>query len=191
MKTPEEIFRFKAEYYSLLFQIAAKCGLVDQNTFDIQNHYFDDKYKTSHDVRYNSPFETMFKWLALYEDYPCVYRWELIPPYDECEIKEVINGLRDASNLNMPYVDMAATTTTNTLYVGKAEGCVWGRQIEHLGYHKKAQTHHGLHIHDWAQQRGLSFKLHVFVFPKECSHILELFEYALAKEYKPLIGSHK
>ena len=37
MKTTEDIFRINAEYYSNLFQLVAKCGIIDFNTFEIDS----------------------------------------------------------------------------------------------------------------------------------------------------------
>ena len=51
--------RFEKDTVDILEAAAGYIGIAS----DIVD--FDDKYKTSNDVRYNSPFETMFKWLAL------------------------------------------------------------------------------------------------------------------------------
>lgn len=188
-KEPIDLFKEKAAEYSKVCQEIVNSGIIAYKKFDVDSSMFMTMYKKEHDVRYNSPFESMFKWLIYYEDYPCLYRWELILPYDENEIKNAIISLKE-EGYNVPYVNPNAKAIEHTLYIGKVQSCIWGRQIEHLGYHKQNLIHHGLHLHDWAKDKKLKFKLHVFVFPKECVPLIETFEHELAKEYRPLIGSH-
>lgn len=190
MKKPIDLFKEKAANYSKVCQEIVNCGIIAYNKFDVDSRMYHPMYKKEHDVRYDTPFEPMFKWLTEYEIYPCLYRWELVPPYDGEKIKNVVISLKE-KGFNIPYVDTNAKTETDTLYIGKVQSCIWGRQIEHLGYHKQNQSHHGLHLHEWAKEMNLKLKLHVFVFPKECVSLIENFEHEFAKEYIPLIGSHR
>lgn len=188
-KEPIDLFKEKAKKYSEVCQEIVNHGVIAYKNFDVDSGMFDPLYKKDHDVRYDTPFEPMFKWLTEYENYPCLYRWELIPPYDGDKIKNEIISLKE-KGYNVPYVNPNAKAVEHTLYIGKVQSCIWGRQIEHLGYHKQNKSHHGLHLQEWAKDMTLKLKLHVFVFPKECLPLIETFEYEFAKEYKPLIGSH-
>ena len=79
MKTTEDIFRINAEYYSNLFQLVAKCGIIDFNTFEIDSQNLDSIY-ISTDVRAAKDFQEMFEWLKQYDAFPCLYRWEIVSP---------------------------------------------------------------------------------------------------------------
>ena len=190
VKEPIDLFKEKAAEYSKVCQVLVNCGIIAYKKFDVDSSMFHPMYKKEHDVRYDSPFEPMFKWLSEYENYPCLYRWKVIPPYDGEKIKNAVMS-QSEKGFNVPYVDTNAETETDTLYIGKVQSCIWGRQIEHLGYHKQNKSHHGLHLHEWVKDMNLKMELQVFVFPKECIPLIETFEHEFAKEYRPLIGSHK
>jgi len=197
MKTPEEIFIINAEYYSTLFQLVAKCGIVDTNTFEIKseslNHQYLPNLTDGIDVRTAAPFKDMFGWLKHYDAFPCLYRWEIISPDILSKelvetIKNEVKSIKENTTIQTPRTVKYAFPKDNTLYVGKSDNIV-SRIMNHLGYHEQTDQH-GLHLDMWAGNHKMVFKLHVYVFPQECKPIMELFERSLAEIHPSLIGTH-
>ena len=197
MKTPEEIFIINAEYYSTLFQLVAKCGIVDTNTFEIKseslNHQYLPNLTNGIDVRTAAPFKDMFGWLKHYDAFPCLYRWEIISPDILSKelvetIKNEVKSIKENTTIQTPRTVKYAFPKDNTLYVGKSDNIV-SRIMNHLGYHEQTDQH-GLHLDMWAGNHKMVFKLHVYVFPQECKPIMELFERSLAEIHPSLIGTH-
>lgn len=197
MKTPEELFKINAEYYSNLFQLVAKCGIVDVGTFEIKSDDFDSIYRPSQangvDVRTAEPFRDMFDWLKCYDAFLCLYRWEITSPtilYPETvnKIKQQLKDIKQTESAQTPRVVKAAFPKDNTLYVGKSENIV-SRIMNHLGYHEQINMH-GLHLDNWIKDFHLTLNLHVYVFPQECKPVMELFERSLAEIHPTLIGIH-
>lgn len=181
----QNFFRETAEQYCARFQQLAMIGIVEEMSFEIDSKDFDDKYKQKEDIRYAQSFQEMFSKLALVDTSPCLYRWEITPPYNANEIKEVVCRIPKYT----PRVLRSAVSGDNTLYVGKVQSHIVGRIIQHLGYHTKLASH-GLHLCEWAKEMRLKFKLHVIVLPKEVIGVEEIFEKELALKYEPLIGIH-
>ena len=184
----QDLFQFTADRYRALFYHLIQLGIVKEMSFLIDSKDFDDKYCDQEDVRDAAPFKDMFDQLMAWNGSPCLYRWEIISPYDSDEIKQAVENLPK----HTPHVSKNATTDDNTLYVGKSEGCIYGRIIEHLGYHRNKACH-GLQLHYWAKDMHLRFCLHVTVLQPDCLKepwVMEIFETALANEHKPLIGIH-
>ena len=129
----------------------------------------------------------MFDALTEVDNLPCLYRWEIISPYNEDNIKHAVGELHKFT----PRVLKKAKATDNTLYVGKVKKSIVGRIIQHLGYHRNSASH-GLQLNDWAKTMNLRFRLHVIVLPDndEIRCVEEIFEAELARKYKPLIGTH-
>lgn len=197
MKTPEEIFIINAEYYSTLFQLVVKCGIVDTNTFEIKseslNHQYLPNLTDGIDVRTAAPFKDMFGWLKHYDAFPCLYRWEIISPDILSKelvetIKNEVKSIKENTTIQTPRTVKYAFPKDNTLYVGKSDNIV-SRIMNHLGYHEQTDQH-GLHLDMWAGNHMMVFKLHVYVFPQECKPIMELFERSLAEIHPSLIGTH-
>jgi hypothetical protein len=197
MKTPEEILIINAEYYSTLFQLVAKCGIVDTNTFEIKseslNHQYLPNLTDGIDVRTAAPFKDMFRWLKHYDAFPCLYRWEIISPDILSKelvetIKNEVKSIKENTTIQTPRTVKYAFPKDNTLYVGKSDNIV-SRIMNHLGYHEQTDQH-GLHLDMWAGNHKMVFKLHVYVFPQECKPIMELFERSLAEIHPSLIGTH-
>lgn len=197
MKTPEEIFKINAEYYSTLFQLVAKCGIIDTNTFEIKSENFNPRYRPNLtdgiDVRTAAPFKNMFEWLKQYDAFPCLYRWEIISPDILSKelvetIKNEVKTIKENTSVQTPRIVKYAFPKDNTLYVGKSDNIV-SRIMNHLGYHEQ-KDQHGLHLDMWAREHKMVFKLHIYVFPQECKPVMELFERSLSEIHPSLIGTH-
>ena len=194
MKTTEDIFRINAEYYSNLFQLVAKCGIIDFNTFEIDSQNLDSIY-ISTDVRAAKDFQEMFEWLKQYDAFPCLYRWEIVSPailYPNMveTIKMRIKEISKHSSIQTPRIVKSSYPKDNTLYVGKSENIV-DRIMKHLGYHQQRDKH-GLHLYDLVKEIDyhIIFNLHIYIFPQECKPIMELFERSLAEVHPTLVGTH-
>ena len=184
----QELFKWTADSYCALFHHLAELGIVKEMSFVIDSKDFDDKYCDQEDVRDAVPFKDMFDELMQWNGSPCLYRWEIISSYNADEIKQTIENLPK----HTPHVSKNAITDDDTLYVGKSEGCIYGRVIEHLGYHRNKACH-GLQLHHWAKPMQLRFRLHVTVLQPDCLKepwVMEIFETALAEKHKPFIGIH-
>lgn len=186
-KHPFQIFENKAEDFGKLFLEFSSVDLIAKE-FVIESAFFDEKYKKAADVRDGVPFKHIFESLQQYHDLPCVYQFDIADSstINAQEIKDKILQLEK----HTPRILKSATfNERKTLYVGKTNGCMWGRLIEHLGYHKRAESH-GLQLHDWAKNTNLIFKLYVYFFPIKYKEVMPFFEKALADEMHPLIGTH-
>lgn len=184
----QDLFKWTADSYCALFHHLASLGIVKKMSFPIDSKDFDPKYRDREDVRYAEPFKDMFAQLMEWDGSPCLYRWEIVSPYNADDIKQAVENLPK----HTPHVVKNAVTDDDTLYVGKSEGCIYGRIIEHLGYHRN-QARHGLQLSDWAKPMHLRFVLHVTVLQPDCLQrpwVMEIFETALAEKHKPLIGIH-
>lgn len=157
MKTPEDIFKINAKYYSNLFSLVADNGIVDARSFQIDCNNLSPIYRPKQengiDVRTAAPFKEMFEWLRLYDAFPCLYRWEILSPTILSTelvntIKSQLKEIKDTTPTQTPRVTKSAFPKDNTLYVGKSESIV-DRTIKHLGYHTHRDMH-GLHLDDWA-----------------------------------------
>ena len=89
----KDFFRKTAESYTTRFDQLAETGIVNEMSFDIDSKDFEDKYRDMEDVRYATPFKTMFEQLAEVDDLPCLYRWEITSPYDAEQIKQTVSQL--------------------------------------------------------------------------------------------------
>lgn len=181
----KDFFRKTAESYTTRFHQLAETGIVNEMSFDIDSKDFEDKYRDMEDVRYATPFKTMFEQLAEVDNLPCLYRWEITSPYDAEQIKQTVSQLPKYT----PRVLKKAVAKEDTLYVGKVQQYIVGRIIQHLGYHLN-QASHGLQLNDWAKAMNLRFKLHIIVLPCDVIPVQEIFETELARKYEPLIGIH-
>lgn len=186
-KPASDIFYNKAVDLGKLFANFSTDTLI-QKSFIIDSANFAEKYKHLEDVSEAEPFKCMFDFLKQYHDLPCVYQLDIVDSatVNAQEIKDQIIQLKK----NTPRILKSSTLNEwGTLYVGKTNGCMWGRLIEHLGYHQRSESH-GLQLHDWAGRTNLIFKLHVYFFPINYKEVMPFFEKALADEMHPLIGTH-
>ncbi len=78
---------------------------------------------------------------------------------------------------------------TKCLYVGKVRENIASRLNVHLGFLGNGDTA-GLQLCWWANNLNIKLKLHVFIFNTDMKDYMDLFELALARAEKPLIGKY-
>lgn len=123
---------------------------------------------------------------------PCLYVFELDDQKDGSRVVDTIKKVDSENIKRVLPVFKKTIPDSKYLYVGKRLRDVGGRLVEHLGYHQK-DNNHGLQLAFWARQMHPPLKIivHVFRFEKEMTPYMGAFENILAKELKPIVGTHK
>lgn len=141
------------------------------------------------DVRDSAYFHDMFKKLKKIEK-SAIYWFKIVSDVDNSSIINTFKQYKDINDSRpTPALNNYNHTDSRTLYVGKVQGCLWGRIIQHLGYHKDL-TDHGLQLYHWSKSLPLILELHVISVNSEMDHLLPSLEIYFAKQLKPLIGKH-
>lgn len=160
---------------------------TDEECFTIDCSQLGD-YLTK-DVRDSPYFEDIFNRLKKIEK-PAIYWFKIISDVDNSTITNTFEQYKKQKESRpTPALNNYDHEDSRTLYVGKVQGCLWGRVIQHLGYHKDP-TDHGLQLYHWSKSLPLILELHVIPVNDEMNHLLPSLETYFAKQLRPLIGRH-
>lgn len=141
------------------------------------------------DIRSTTKFELLFKQLGQIEN-QAIYWYEIVSDTNNSSILEAFEQYKqNPTSRPTPALNNYEHQTSKTLYVGKVKGCLWGRTIQHLGYHKDA-TDHGLQLYHWAKPLSLKLELHVIEVNDNMNHLIPSLEVYFANKLQPLIGKH-
>lgn len=122
---------------------------------------------------------------------PTLYWVELLNQSNKKELIDRFKSYRFSGTArNTPSCKTTIDYQSNILYVGKVQKDFWGRIILHLGFHKSRRTQ-GLQLYHWAKGHSLQVRVHYREYPTSMSPLMGALEYQVAKELKPLLGSHK
>lgn len=158
--------------------------------FIIDSDLLEEKYLYENIIKsdtYKSLFEELMKIKG-----PCVYFFKI---NSEFILQEIIENLDNykiiPENRSTPAIKKHISES-NILYVGKVKRNIYGRLIQHLGFHKNHQTQ-GLQLFHWITKNNVKLNLDftIYEFDYNMIEIVSLYENELAKFLKPIIGKHK
>lgn len=140
------------------------------------------------DITKSPKYRDLFDKLKMMQNGPAIYVFEITSNH---KASEIVNSIR---NINIerpiPAIRKKIFEDSKILYVGKVVECFWGRLIQHLGFHKHKNSQ-GLQLFYWAKELKLELSITVLEFESNSKDLMPLFENALAKELKPILGKHK
>lgn len=160
-------------------------------TIDIDSSFLAENYKKTQSFSKCENFKELYK--SLPKNDPVLYWFT----YDAKKLK--------SDSLEQIFVDIRQKTkerkfaeipkvlkeSNGTLYVGKVKDKFHYRFINHLGHSVNDQTG-SLQLAYWYNTELYgNLKLNYIVFSKEMKTLLGVLEIELAKELKPIVGSHK
>lgn len=140
------------------------------------------------DITLSGKYKSLFEELKRL-DGPCLYYFEIFSNNSSEEIVDAISNYRNCKNARPTPAIKSNYNRSKILYVGKVKRLMWGRLIQHLGFHKAVQNQ-GLQLFYWAKIISLELKLVVIEFRPEMENLMEIMEFQLAQELKPIIGKH-
>ncbi len=159
---------------------------IEERCFEIDCSKLED-YLTN-DIRDSIQYKDLFKELETITR-STIYWYEITSEVNNETILEAFKNYKVSAKRPTPALNHYEHELSRTLYVGKVKGCLWGRVIQHLGYHKDA-TDHGMQLYHWAKPISLKLKLHTLELNEDMYHLIPSLEAYFAKELKPLIGKH-
>lgn len=130
------------------------------------------------------PFETFLQPIQKFKNKPCVYFIEIVEGNTK-EIRTAYEKLKLNNKAALRKEDKKSFDT-QCLYVGKSQKTILHRLKVHFGY--KNTTENGLQLLHWAKPLDLKLRIHIYCFPDALNFLLPMYERALNKELKPLIG---
>lgn len=162
-----------------------KNDVKDKITFKIYCAELED-YNIS-DITKSKKFRELFDQLKEYKG-PSIYVFEVISNHNA---NEIIDSIKNSKiERPIPAIRKKIFEDSKILYVGKVVECFWGRLIQHLGFHEHKNSQ-GLQLFYWAKELKLELNITIFEFETASKDLMSLFENALAKELKPILGKHK
>lgn len=180
------IIKDKSSVISDVFSKINKVNFVFEKSFIIDENKLNLKYKDLEDITQSVDFIDLFDTLKKHEQYPAIYVFGINP---EINYANIISSIKEVKSLRIPALNKNKENK-GILYVGKVKSLLWGRFIQHLGYHKN-QKSHGLQIENWIKKiHNPKLTFSVVFLPKESAEYIEVLEKEIAKELNPIIGKH-
>ena len=151
--------------------------------FDFHNNnILDDSY-----------FKHRFEEIIKHQDNPAIYWFEFDTKKNSSEkilsIFETFKKKHPERNTPAIYKYLK-DPNTSVLYLGKSKNILWGRLIQHLGFHSNPASQ-GLLLSEWANDIDLKLVFKFIVFNKEMVDLISFYEFKLSQIINPLIGKHK
>lgn len=172
------------------FQKISNDGYKSIYQFDIHSNFLDDRYITQ-DIRFSEKFGDIFSNLQKIENSPCVYVFEVL---SDTPTKDIIEKFQSLLGKVKPSLKKKPPIDSRILYVGKVKRGIWGRIIEHLGYHTKKNGElsksHGLQLYHWAREMNLGIRVQIYEFDEKLADYMEIVEKKFAIVLKPIVGRH-
>jgi hypothetical protein len=132
-----------------------------------------------------------FNELKLIEKKPTIYWFEFDGQTHNCESLYIFfkEHKENFGNSNLPAI-YKQFRDTNVLYLGKSKTYLWGRLLQHLGFHDDTHSQ-GLILKDWTSELNIKLTFKYIVFNEKMSDLITMYELKLAQQMKPLIGKHR
>ncbi len=140
------------------------------------------------DITKSSKFNALFDELKAMHNGPALYVFEITSNHRANKIVDSIKNTKIERPI--PAILEKIFDESKILYIGKVVEYFWGRLIQHLGFHKHKNSQ-GLQLYYWAKELKLELSITVLEFETNSKDLMSLFENALAKELKPILGKHK
>ena len=141
------------------------------------------------DIRNSIRFKTLFDNLYTMKG-PVLYWFKIRSTNTAKEIFDTLNKYKGLhSGRVVPALRKNCPPDSEYLYVGKVKRYFWGRIVQHLGYAKDPRTQ-GLQLFYWAKNLNLEVELYAIEFDKDMADLLGVLETLMAREFKPIVGSH-
>jgi len=141
------------------------------------------------DIRKSKQFGELFDKLNTMKG-PVLY-WFMVDY--ESLTKEIYNTIKDYKEMNLsrvvPALRKNCPQPSQYLYVGKVKRYFWGRIVQHLGYANDPRTQ-GLQLFHWSKPIHLKVHLYAIEFDKNMADLVGVLESLMAREFKPIVGSH-
>jgi len=174
-----------------LIEVLEKSKLIDLeekliatfNCCDLSEIHFNE------DIRHSIEFKDLFDGLYNMKG-PVIYWFKI---NSECTTKEIYDSVKEYKILEksrvVPALKRNCPVPSEYLYVGKVKRYFWGRIVQHLGYANDPRTQ-GLQLFHWAKPLDLKVDLYAIEFDKSMADLMGVLETLMARELKPILGSH-
>jgi len=141
------------------------------------------------DIRDSIQFKTLFSELYTMKG-PVLYWFKVCSTNTTKEIFDMLNEYKGIQSCRVvPALRKNCPPNSEYLYVGKVKRYFWGRIVQHLGYAKDPRTQ-GLQLFHWAKKLNLQLELYAIEFDKDMADLVGVLETLMAREFKPIVGSH-
>ncbi len=183
-----DIIKQKSTEFANAFAHVSNVGAKQIQKYNIDCSDLLEEYHTN-DIRNSPRFESLFAALQKIEG-PALYYFEVLSSHSS---KEIVDAIEEYSRTETPRAIPAIKKNypnTKILYVGKVKRTMWGRLIQHLGFHTYSTTQ-GLQLFQWATKLGLVVELTVMEFEPEMENLMAVLENELAESMQPILGKHK
>jgi len=176
----------KSQSISNIFSKITESNFISKRTFELKQDLFCSKYINLENITHSTDFFHVFDYLKKHEQYPAIYVFGV---NTDINYNDIIKRIREVEHYRTPALNNYKVNT-GTLYVGKVKKILWGRLIQHLGYHSN-QKSHGLQLHYWINKlKNPNISFSVFFLSKESADYIEILEKEISIKLKPIIGKH-
>ncbi|MEQ3656510.1 MAG: hypothetical protein ABNH00_11655 [Dokdonia sp.] len=148
-----------------------------------------DELHLIEDIRNSKQFGQLFNKLNSMKG-PVLYWFKTDSESLTSEIYNSIKQYKDTKGTRVvPALRKDCPQPSEYVYVGKVKRYFWGRIVQHLGYANDPRTQ-GLQLFHWSKPIDLKVHLYAIEFQKDMADLVGVLESLMAREFKPIVGSH-